>query len=359
MKWLAKQEFNIPQTGINKIEKVRIGGIEQYILVQSIREGLPILLMLHGGPGLPLPGVSCRGRDYVIATTTKQLMEQYTLVMWDQRGSGKTYSSDTPQASFHVQQFVDDAKELIHYIRDTYHCDKVTLVGHSWGSIIGLRLASEIPEQLQAYIGISQIINWVENDKLCLEWTLQQADARGNKKARAELLHYGNPPYLESVEQWDVLRKWMGRFNSMIYEDEDTKSPGMKAAISILLRSPDYTLRDVVSTIRGFQATYTQCMVEDFAEVQLERTITKLDIPVIFIHGKHDVHVYGQFVEAYCAKLEAPAGKRLIWMDKSSHMFHLDDARCIEQELIQIARTYKYNTEQNSINMEQTSEDKD
>ncbi|KJB86104.1 hypothetical protein AZ66_20810 [Paenibacillus sp. E194] len=65
MKWLAKRGFNIPHTGINKIEKVQIGGIEQYILVQSIREGLPILLMLHGGPGLPLPGVSCRGRHDV------------------------------------------------------------------------------------------------------------------------------------------------------------------------------------------------------------------------------------------------------------------------------------------------------
>ena len=337
MKWLAKREFNIPHTGINKIEKVQIGGIEQYILVQSIREGLPILLILHGGPGLPLPGVSCRGRDYVIATTTKQLMEHYTLVMWDQRGSGKTYSSGTPRASFHVQQFVDDAQELIHYVRNTYRCEKVTLVGHSWGSIIGLRLAAEIPEQIHAYIGISQIINWAENDKLCLEWTLQQADARGMKKARDELLRCGDPPYVHSVEQWGTLRKWMGRFNSMVYEDEDTKSPGMKAAISMLLRSPDYTLRDVINTINGFRTTYTQRMVEDFAEVQLEHKLTRLDIPVTFIHGRHDVHVHGQFVETFCAKLEAPAGKRLIWMEKSAHMFHLDDARRIEQELIEIA----------------------
>lgn len=83
----------------------------------------------------------------------------------------------------------------------------------------------------------------------------------------------------------------------MVYEDEDTKSPGIKAAISMLLRSPDYTLRDVINTINGFRTTYTQRMVEGFAEVQLEHKLTRLDIPVTFIHGRHDVHVHGQFVE--------------------------------------------------------------
>lgn len=205
------------------------------------------------------------------------------------------------------------------------------------GSIIGLRLAAEIPEQIYAYVGISQIINWVENDKLCLEWTLQQADARGVKKAREELLSCGEPPYVDSVKQWGTLRKWMGRFDSMIYEDETTKSPGMKAAMSLLFRSPDYSLRDVMNTIQGFRSIYTNRMIEDFAALQLEHTIKSVKIPVTFIHGKQDVHVYGRLVEAFFEKLEAPAGKRLIWMDKSSHMFHLDDARRIEQELIQIA----------------------
>lgn len=333
----SKIDFEISEKGISIIENVAIGGIHQYLLIQSENINNPVLLILHGGPGLPIPGTSSRSRDYVIATNTKELVKHYTVVFWDQRGSGKTFNKQEIRDSLNIDQFVSDANEVVQFLKIKFNKQKIYVAGYSWGTIIGLRLVDENPSDYYAYIGISQIINWVQNDVLCLEWTLDKAKKHGNNKAIKELQQCGNPPYIKSVKQWSTLRKWMGRYNSMVYSYQDVKHPGMKMAMSIILRSPDYSIIDIFNTIRGFQRSYTQTLIEDFAKIDYKGTIRRLEIPVFFIHGKKDVHIFGDLVEDYFNELEAPAGKQIFWLDKSSHMFHPEDAKEIEHILISIA----------------------
>lgn len=332
----AKKDFVVPPTGISKVEQLVISGIKQYVLIQSEDVNNPILLMLHGGPGLPVPGVSNRSRDYALATTTKDLIKHYTLVFWDQRGAGKSYDRSIPEHTFNVAQFVSDAKEVVQYLKDHFHRDKIFIAGHSWGSILGLRLAYENPTDFYAYIGISQLINWAENDALCLRWALDKAIEANNQKAIDELTNCGEPPFVTSVEQWTTVRKWLAKYNAMIYSDDQVKHPGMKLAFSILMRSPDYSIRNIMNTFKGFGASYTQTMIEDFATINYEKEITRVEIPVTFIHGSKDLQVYGELLERYYQSLEAPKGKQLIWMEHSSHMFHPDDARAIEREIIKL-----------------------
>ena len=336
-----KKDFIISETGISKVEKVKIGGIDQYLLIQTEDISNPVLLILHGGPGLPLPGVSSRSRDYVVATTTKELIKHYTVVFWDQRGAGKTFNSNTSKDSFHVDQYILDSKEVVRFLKKEFNKNKIYIAGYSWGTILGLRLVHENPEDYHAYIGISQIVNWADNDALCLQWTLDKAKNKNNQKAIDELTNCGYPPYTKSVKQWGTLRKWMGRYNSMVYSDHNVKHPGMKLAIDLMLRSPDYSIKDIVNTIRGFQRSYTQRIIEDFAEIDFNKTIDKIDIPIVFIHGRKDVHVYGELTDKYYNMLVAPAGKQLFWMEKSSHMFHPDDAKEIENILINILNPNK------------------
>lgn len=330
-----KKDFTITEPGISKVEKIKIGGIDQYILIQSEDISNPVLLMIHGGPGLPIPGVSNRSKDYAVATSTKELIKHYTVVFWGQRGTGKS-ARNTPKDSFTIDQFVSDAKEVVQYLKSKFDHNKIYLSGYSWGTVLGLRLAYENPEDFHAYIGISQIVDWSENDALCLEWTLNKAREKNNQKAIQELTSCGQPPYIESTKQWGTLRKWMARYNSMVYSDHEVKHPGMRLGISIILSSPDYSIKDIMNTARGFQRCYTQRMIEDIAKLHFKKTIDKIEIPVIFIHGKKDVHLFGELVDQYYTALDAPAGKQLFWMEKSSHMFHPDDAREIEKILIQI-----------------------
>ncbi|MEC0094354.1 alpha/beta fold hydrolase [Paenibacillus macquariensis] len=125
------------------------------------------------------------------------------------------------------------------------------------------------------------------------------------------------------------------------YSDDNVKHPGMRLALDLMLRSPDYSIKDIFNTIRGFQRSYTQRIIEDFAEIDFSKTIERIDIPVVFIHGRKDVHVYGELTDKYYNSLVAPAGKELLWMEKSSHMFHPDDAKEIENILINILNSNK------------------
>ncbi|GAA0358611.1 alpha/beta fold hydrolase [Bacillus horti] len=332
----TKKDFMISEQGISQIEKVMIGGIQQYLLIQSENVSNPVLLILHGGPGLPIPGVSSRSSDFVLATTTKELVKHYTLIFWDQRGSGKTFDKQISMESLNIDQFISDTHEVVQFLKNKFNEQKIYLAGYSWGTILGLRLVHENPSDFHAYIGISQIVNWTQNDVLCLEWTLNKARSNKNDKAIRELEQCGHPPYTESPDQWVTLRKWMAKYKTMIYTDGHVKHPGMKLAISLLLRSPDYSIQDTINTMAGFQKIYTQRMIEDFAEINFNETIKKVEVPVYFLHGRKDVHVYGELVDEFYEALEAPAGKHFFWLEKSSHIYHPDDAREIESILIDI-----------------------
>lgn len=332
----AKRDFVIGEEGIDTVEKVNIGGIAQSILIQGEDVTNPILLFVHGGPSLPLPGISSRGKDYTITTNTIELVKHYVLVFWDQRGTGKSYHSSIPKDSMTIGQFVSDALEITDYLREKFQKEKIFLAGHSWGSIIGLMAASSAPDKYYSYISFSQIVNWAENDKLALAWAKEEAKKRNNQKALRELASVGEPPYVESFRQWGVLRKWQRKFNSLIYTDEYIKHPGLTKLTIDMLRSVDYTWRDMVNTFyKGFQLVYSDEFIREIPSVNFLETVNKLDIPITFIHGTKDVQVFGNLVEEYYLSLEAVKGKRLLWLDKSGHVFHPDDTKVIEQYLIE------------------------
>ena len=137
-----KHDFEINVNGISAVEKVIIGEIEQFILIQAEEISNPVLLFLHGGPSMPLPGVSSRSRDYTIATNTKELVKNFILVFWDQRGTGKSYHKNIPQSTMNISQFVLDTIELTDYLRERFNKDKIFLAAHSWGTILGLKVIS-------------------------------------------------------------------------------------------------------------------------------------------------------------------------------------------------------------------------
>ncbi|CAG9621271.1 alpha/beta fold hydrolase [Sutcliffiella rhizosphaerae] len=343
MKLLSrKPDFFIPETGISSIEPVILGGIEQYILLQAEDPTNPVLLFLHGGPAMPLPGVSNMGVDYTVATNTKELVKNFILVFWDQRGTGKSYNKKIKQETMTIQQFVTDANELVDYLRGKFSQEKIFLVGHSWGTLLGLSLVNQYPNKFYSYVGISQLINWSKNDELMLNWAKDEATKRNNKRALKELTAIGNPPFIESTKQWITLRKWAQRFGSLIYIDEEIKYPGMLTAIKSLFQSKDYSLIDVYQTFtKSMKLIYNLDFIKTIATVNFKEQIPKVSLPVTFLHGSKDVHIFGELVQDYFKILEAKEGKQFISLDKSAHFFHPEDSKNIEQKIIEELKYYR------------------
>jgi len=144
--------------GIAALEKVTLGDAEQSVLIRSENTDNPILLFLHGGPGTSELTLNRRN--------TRVLERSFTVVNWDQRGAGKSYRAGRDRSRMHISQFVADAVDLSIHLAHRFGREKVTLVGHSWGSVIGMLAVSRRPDLFDAYVGIGQVSNAAEGERI-------------------------------------------------------------------------------------------------------------------------------------------------------------------------------------------------
>ena len=177
--------------------KIPIGGTQQWISVRGHDRDNPILLMIHGGPASPEMPTSwyfqSGWEDY------------FTVVQWDQRGSGKSYNANDPktiQPTLSLERITLDAEEVVQYLRAKYHKDKIFVLGHSWGSVVGIQLAHRHPEWLYAYVGMGQVISGPENERVSYRMTLQAAEAAHNTKAINDLKSIAPYPNADGTCLW-------------------------------------------------------------------------------------------------------------------------------------------------------------
>jgi pimeloyl-ACP methyl ester carboxylesterase len=195
MQGRVKRATAIPAPpGVESLEKVALGGVGQWLLIRGVDRSNPVLLHLHGGPG---------SADISIARFFDAgLIEHFTVVHWDQRGAGKSFDPDIPPESMRREQFVLDTRDLASMLRERFGVAKIYLVGHSWGSEIGALAASRYPELFHAYVGVGQVVEKVEQERISYRFALDKAREAGNPRAIRELEEIGPPPYEESRSSW-------------------------------------------------------------------------------------------------------------------------------------------------------------
>ena len=151
---------------IDEQSKINLNGVPQFISIRAEKENAPLLIYLHGGPGdaaLPL-----------VLKYNKMLEQQFTVVVWEQRGAGKSYYQfDGPVT---IDVFLNDLHTLVKYLLSRFHQNSLYLIGHSWGSILGLRFVQAYPELVRAYIGCGQVVNMRKSSKTAYEYALEHAD---------------------------------------------------------------------------------------------------------------------------------------------------------------------------------------
>lgn len=305
--------------GIALLEPVTLGGHQQWLLVRGVNKSNPILLFLHGGPGSPYMGLAHKFQG--------ELEKHFVVVQWDQRGSGKSFP-DTPPGSMTVNQFQADTHELVLWLRQRFNRDKIYLLGHSWGSFLGITEAKSHPENLYAYIGAGQMIDLVKQEQLSHDFVVERAQAASDEKALKQLGEIGYPPYKDTEKGMDTKYTWLWQYGGMM-EGETGPSRFVKA----LLTAKEYSLLDLSRFVRGASFSLHQFADnegEHFWQLKAPNAAAGFQVPVFFVTGEHDRVTPAALIENYANELHAPMKQSVIIEGAGHFAFFTDPDRFTE-----------------------------
>lgn len=324
---IADARAILTPNGIEQMEKVRIGGIDQWVSIRGMDRQNPVLIVFHGGPGYVMMAQSWWfGRGWE---------DYFTVVHWDQRASGKTHLLTDPEAvkpTLTVDQALADAEEMIAWVRATLDKEKVFVLGHSGGSWLGLHIAQRRPEWLHGYIGVGQVVNTYEGERRGWQFAMEAARRDGNSKAVGELesiAPYPTPGELIKIEDLYTQRRWVAHYGgTMAYRRDNT-------ADSALARlSPDYTDEESRRVWEG-NSLATPILISEM--LARDPNISELEVPIILLSGRHDTNVNSDVAAEWLAALEAPE-KHIVWFEHSAHMPMTEEPGKFLVSLVQYAR---------------------
>lgn len=295
---------------ISKLIPVTIGKVKQWIYIRGRNRNKPILLMLHGGPGT--------GQIGFIRKFQHELEKEFVVVHWDQRGAGLSYSKNISKDSMTIDQFVRDTIEITKYILHYFKREQLYLIGHSWGTIIGMLAIARSPELYKRYFGISQVVNVKENEHLSYMKILDHATQNHDEKAYQHLIKIGPPPW-ESLKKGRVHQKYVHQFGGGITRDGKM----INQIISGLLLSKEYTLIDVIRYFKGMQFSMKHLQAE-LLTINLAHKIKTIGIPIYFLMGKHDLITPYERTEKFFNQLHAPEKKWFLF-NHSAHTPYIEE----------------------------------
>lgn len=293
---------------INIVEKIQLGGVSQWISIRGQDNSNPIMLFLHGGPG-----AARRYYNY-------QLEKSFIIVNWDQRGAGNSYTSEVNKESINVEQLLSDTNELVKYLKRKFNREKIFLVGHSWGSFLGISTVHRYPDDFYAYIGIGQVVNGRMNEEISYNYTLNMAQKYNNQQAIEELTTISKMKdglYCNGRTGIHVERQWLYKLGENNY-----KKFNFYRCLNDIISKKIFSL-DKIHYRKGlnFSAENLWGWMDN---VDLFNQIPQIKIPTFFLTGRYDYVSSFELVSKYYSQLESPL-KELIWFERSSHAPHIEE----------------------------------
>ena len=302
--------------GISSLEEITLGDLKQWIFIRGMDQNNPVLLFLHGGPGEPTMGMSSSRK------LDAELIKHFTVVHWDQRAGGKSYDPDIPVKSMILDRLVEDCNELIDHLRNRFDKLRIFIVAHSSGTLIGIKTAYRYPEKIHAYVGVSQIINDEEHERISYEYVLEEAEKSGNAKDQITIKAIGPPPY-ETPKKMFGKAKYIVRYGGMMRDFSVRKMIGL---VLPYLTSPEYSLLEGYSTIMGRGRNFTtNALWKEITKVNFTKEIDSIKVPIYFLEGRYDMITPTVVVEEFYKKLDAEKGKELIIFENSGHYPMLEE----------------------------------
>ena len=325
---IANARKIVTPNGVERLEKVRIGEIDQWVSIRGADRRNPVLLYIHGGPGyvsIPMSWWFSRG-----------LEEYFTVVQWDQRATGKTYLLTDPAKiapTLTRERMIADTEEIAAWARKEFGKDKIFVLGHSWGSFLGLQLAERHPEWLYAYIGVCQLIDGPESERRGWRFAMNAARREGNAEAERELeaiAPYGAAGQTIPIKDIYVERKWVGYYGGVMAYRRDNSADGDLAQLS-----PDYSDQEIGHIWDGNKFA-TPYLLPEVVALDLTKT-NKLAVPLVLFEGRHDQNVNSEVAATWFDTVKAP-DKHLVSFEHSGHIPMTEEPGKFLLSLVRYAR---------------------
>jgi len=286
---------------IHESLSIKAGNILQWIKIDGDNDQHPVLLFIHGGPGSSVMSYANR--------FTNELQKHFIVVQWDQRETGKTKSLNSSPEPLTIPLLELDVVDVINYLRNKFHQNKICLVGHSWGGFLALEVASHHPELLATCFAASPMIHQVKSEKMALDKMKELADHENNKKAQQELAEIKIP--FENGTQLFYHRKWLYQL--------------------INLQQVPFTQSYVENWSTTWLSLFNEACTINFVEVAPE-----IKCPIYFLVGRKDFQTNFKLTESYFQKVKAEK-KELFWFNHSAHSLNLTESQKFQDVIISTA----------------------
>jgi len=285
---------------------VNINGVEQGMFIKGKNVNNPILLYLHGG----MP-------DYFLTQKYPTKLEDiFTVVWWEQRGSGISYREDIPKGSITLEQLISDTLAVTNYLRNRFHREKIYLMGHSGGTFFGIQVAAQHPGLYYAYIGEAQSTYQLKSEKLVYDYMLQEFKASGNtnmvQKLEAAPVTMENGTPVEYLAVRDVAMHSLG-----IGTTHDMKSI-VTGLFLPSLTFQEYTAMEKLNLWRGKVRNGVSVIWDTSLHMDLSKQVTEFDLPIYFLEGLYDYTCNYSLAKDYFGKIRAPV-KGFYTFEQSAH----------------------------------------
>ena len=318
---------------VAELTAVSLGGHEQTIMIRAHSADSPVLLYLSGGPGqsdLPYSRV-----------LFEDLTQDFVVVSWDQRGTGKSYPALAPVETLTLEQAVADTIELTNYLRMRFDEEKIYLMGESWGTTLGVLAVQQRPDLYYAWIGSGQMVSQRETDRQLYHEVLALAERTGNSALTEQMVSFGEPPYADTPYPNAVV---MGQYDALgqpYTPPQDYIERGTAANLGPWgVLGSEYTFVEKVNVLRGlidmFTLMYPQLQGIDFRE-----DVPRLEVPVYILDGAAELPARRDLALAWYDQLEAPS-KQLFTLNNAGHSVAFEQFSALHQILTEtiVPETY-------------------
>lgn len=310
----AQRPGSVAHTALSEDRYLSINDARQFISIRSKDAGKnPVLLFLHGGPGA--------SATVLFQKKNRALVNDFTVVCWDQRGAGRSYTRKMDKSKLTVSQLVDDAAVLIDYLCRRFQQQKIFLVGHSWGSRLGMYLVRLYPERIAGYIGAGQEVCAYDGELQSWQYTIGEARRRNNKKALEELEEMGAP------QQGDYRQMYRTGFGGLVKQKhwllklggERFERTHYRDWVIAMLAGYRFNMFQLIRWSKASAATSGAFLQDNaYHHFDLRKDIPAVQVPVYFISGRADYNTPWPLVKEYAAQISAPV-KRFTLFEKSGH----------------------------------------
>ncbi len=308
---------------VDSLESFDIHGMAQWVLLRGDLRSRRVLLIVQQGPGFPLIH-EARALEQRL-----HLEAGAVVAYWDQRGTGKSWAVED-SSTINLAQLVADVRAMVDALCVRLQVDRVDILGLSIGGTLATLAAAENPARIAHVVAVGIDVDWGESERYAYAFACDEAARRADRRALRQLQAIGAPPH-DTSQRFLTRVRWVTAYGGI------HRSRGFFGLlwdnVWRLLVSPHYSLREAVQALRAIGTTQ-QRMLAPVNHFDLRATVSRIEVPIVFFQGRHDVATNPEVVARYVDALDAPHGKSLVWFEASAHMPQYEDPAHFREALL-------------------------